>query len=240
MKASIFCSRVGSAASRCGWRWKCSAAARGAGELTSSHTVHEQLGNTSNPSKCSRAYVRPASCLLCCWLPSLCWRGWNESLRHERSPSCSEKSTAVLRLYCSTARTLPGSPPCTSSPISLLHTLSWAPATFSNEVTSFLSSVLPDLSFCTAEHCTLDHIFEVHRFTSLQYHMLFPVLRFYVANSRGFSEAALDLHHLRGEENNDTEVQSQLMIAFTALAALLLWLDAEAASGWGQKQELFI
>lgn len=240
MKTFIFCSRVGSAASRCGWWWRCSAAAGGVGEHISSHTAHQQLGNTSSPSECSRAYVRPASCLLCSCLPSLCSRGWNESLRHQRSPSCSEKSTAVLRLYCSTARTLPGSPPCTNSPVSLLHTMFWAPATFSNEVTSFLSPVLPDLSFCTAEHCTLGHISEVHRFTSLQYHMLFPVLRFCAANSRSSIEAALGLHHLRGEENNDSEVQSQLMIAFTALAALLLWLDAEAAFGCGQTQKLFI
>lgn len=57
------------------------------------------------------------------------------------------------------------------------------------------------------------NIFEEHghNLTLLQYHMPPPVLYFYITDSSGFSEATLDLHHLRGnerrgEENNESEV----------------------------------
>lgn len=226
MKTFTFYSRAGSAASRCGWWWKCSSlwhgcstAAGGVGKHTSSHTVHEQLGDTSNPPECSSGGTQASElfAVLLDTQPVLKRLKWKPQASEVSLLQWEEHSGAEVLRNCSHTSWLTSlhQQLCTSSPTSLLHALLWAPATFSNEVTSFLSLVLPgsSLSFCTAQHCTLGHIFEVHQFTSLQYHMLSPVLRFCVANSRGFREAALDLHHLRGEEKNDTEVQSQLMIA---------------------------
>lgn len=224
MKTFTFCSRAGSAASRCGWWWKCSslwhgcsAAAGGVGKHTSSHTVHEQLGDTSNPPWVQQ-WGHSGQWAVCCAA------GY---------PACAKeaemKASGIRGLPPAVRRTQR----CWGTVELLAHFLAHllAPAAlhqqphFTPPRAALSPCYFQQLGYlfpepgpaqeaqCAAQHCTLGHVFEVHQFTSLQYHMLSPVLRFYVANSRGFREAALDLHHLRGEEKNDTEVQSQLMIA---------------------------
>lgn len=157
MKTFTFCSRAGSAASRCGWWWKCSslwhgcsAAAGGVGKHTSSHTVHEQLGDTSNPPWVQQ-WGHSGQWAVCCAagypacakeaeMKASGIRGLPPAVR--RTQRCW--GTAELLAHFLAHLLAPAAlhqQLCTSSPTSLLHALLWAPATFSNEVTSFLSPV---------------------------------------------------------------------------------------------------
>lgn len=152
MKTFTFYSRAGSAASRCGWWWKCSslwhgcsAAAGGVGKHTSSHTVHEQLGDTSNPPECSSGGTQASElfAVLLDTQPVLKRLKWKPQASEVSLLQWEEHSGAEVLRNCSHTSWLTSlhQQLCTSSPTSLLHTLLWAPATFSNEVTSFLSPV---------------------------------------------------------------------------------------------------
>lgn len=152
MKTFTFCSRAGSAASRCGWWWKCSslwhgcsAAAGGVGKHTSSHTVHEQLGDTSNPPWVQQGLCQASElfAVLLDTQPVLKRLKWKPQASEVSLLQWEEHSGAEVLRNCSHTSWLTSlhQQLCTSSPTSLLHTLLWAPATFSNEVTSFLSPV---------------------------------------------------------------------------------------------------